>query len=95
MATSNFLQWNPDKNNQHSDGDWLTNTQRLDGAANPSIFTSLAANKLFYQLTTMITALAESIKDKGITISDADISDLTSIMSYIQTEDEIRFISYI
>lgn len=75
-----FVQWNPTKANQQTDAEWQADAQRLGGALNPSIFTSKRANKLFYQLSTMAVALANSLTAKGYSVSDADVTALTTVL---------------
>lgn len=87
--SNDFLQWNPTKANQESDVDWLNDAQRLAGAANPSIFPSERANKLFYQLSTFMAAFGEMLSDKGYTVSDADITVLESVLANVLTMADV------
>lgn len=84
-GTNNFLVWNPDKDNQLSDANWVSDSQRLGGAENPSIFTSERANKLFYQLTMMVAGFGEMLKAKGYPVSDADAPALIDTLASIVT----------
>lgn len=90
MPTTNALQWNPTAVNQENDATYLTDTQRLGGAANPSLFDARLANKLFYQLTTYVTALGQMLANKGYTTSDASLSVLTNVLANIQTTADIK-----
>jgi hypothetical protein len=48
-------------------------------------FPSATANKLFYQMSVFIYALAESLKAKGYAVSDADARVLQTILANILT----------
>ncbi len=81
-----FEQWNPNKNNMESDETFLADTMRLNGApGGPSIFNAVLGNKLLYQLSTMVTALARMLTNKGYTISDADLNNLIAALQNIET----------
>jgi hypothetical protein len=58
---------------------------RIGGATEPSIFASVLANKLFYQLSTFITALANALANKGFTVLDTSLSQLESVLANILT----------
>ena len=83
--SNNFLQWNPAAVNQQDDATYVLDVMRTGGAIT-GIFTSELANKLFYQCTTMVSALGESLSNKGYTISDASISTLITALSNILTK---------
>ena len=85
LWTNNFIQWNPNQNNQESDAAYASDTQRVNGAANPSIFSSATANKLFYQNSTMVTALGQMLANKGYSVSDANLANLVTSLSNIET----------
>ncbi len=72
-----FLQFNPDQNNQLSDVDYSNSPYRQNGITS-GIAPGSLHNKLFYQLTTMVKALADVLAGKGATISDANLAILTS-----------------
>ena len=83
--SNNFLQWNPAAVNQQDDSAYTADAMRTGGAVT-GIFASDLANKLFYQCTTMVSALGESLSNKGYTISDASISTLITALSNILTK---------
>ena len=83
--SNNFLQWNPAAINQQDDSTYTVDAMRTGGAVT-GIFASDLANKLFYQCTTMVSALGESLSNKGYTISDASISTLITALSNILTK---------
>lgn len=85
---TNFLQFNPDGNNQLSDGDYLSNTSRVNGAIT-GIFESPLANKIFYQTSTLVTALATTMVNKGYEMQDGDLSFLITALSNILTKADI------
>lgn len=82
---SNFLQWNPNATNQENDSQYAADAQRIGGAANPSVFTSATGNKLFYQVSTFIAALAQSLSNKGYQMSDANMANLAAQLNAIMT----------
>jgi len=84
-GSNNFLQWNPNALNQETDGEYLTETQRTNGAVS-GLFPSKTANKLFFQCTTMVAAMGEMMKNKGFVISDAVFADLITALTHILTD---------
>jgi len=82
---NDILQWNPSSNNQQTNGEYLVDPMRTGGAV-PGIFTKELANKLFYQLTTVCSALGEMMSNKGYTVSDANIASLITVFSNILTK---------
>lgn len=87
--SNNFLQFNPTKANQENDAAYTADAQRTGGAATNSIFASQLANKLFYQLSTMITALGQALSNKGYTVSDADLTALINVLSNLITTPDL------
>jgi len=88
-GSNNFLQWNPAAANQKSDAEYIADAQRAGGAVS-GIFPSVLANKLFFQLSTMASALGAMMADKGYVISDADISVLQTALANILTWADVR-----
>jgi len=84
-APTNFLQWNPSQINQESDAEYLSETQRTGGAVS-GIFPSELANKLFYQVSTFVAALATALVNKGYEMQDTDLSTLITAMANILTK---------
>lgn len=82
---SNFLQWNPSAANQENDSQYAADAQRIGGAANPSVFTSATGNKLFYQVSTFIAALAQSLSNKGYQMTDANMANLAAQFNAVMT----------
>lgn len=68
MAT-NFLVWNPNANNQKTDSQYAADTSRLNGAT-AGVFESTLGNKLFFQTTSMVGAIAKMLSDQGLTVND-------------------------
>lgn len=88
---TNFLQWNPGQLNQQSDGEYLVEPQRTDGA-DTGIYPSTLANKMFYQCTTMVVAIAQMMVNKGYEMQDAVLADLITSLSKIVTENSDKLI---
>lgn len=84
-APTNFLQWNPSQVNQESDASYLTDTQRVGGAV-AGIFPSQLANKLFYQVSTFVAALATALVNKGYEMQDTSLATLVTAMANILTK---------
>lgn len=84
-APTNFLQWNPSQINQEADAAYLSDAQRVGGAVT-GIFPSELANKLFYQVTTFVAALATALVNKGYEMQDVDLSALITAMANILTK---------
>ena len=61
-----------------------TRRQGLSGIASASLH-----NRLFYQLSTMVTALADAITGKGYILEDDDIISLTDVLAKIMTENDM------
>lgn len=76
MPTTNFQQWNPSQANQESDSGYAGDSQRAGGAATNAIFPSPLANKLFYQLSTMVAAMAGYLNSQGQNAQDTDLGVL-------------------
>lgn len=89
-GTTNFLPWNPSAINQETDAQYLVDTQRTGGSPVDAEFPSATANKLFYQLATFIAAFCQALANKNYSTSDADISVLTSVLSNILTNNDLR-----
>ncbi len=70
MAETNFVQVNPTVANQENDAAYQADSFVTGGAASGSVFDSITANKLFYQLSTMTAALAQMMKNKGYSLLD-------------------------
>ena len=94
-GSSNFLQWDAAKNNVLSDTDFASSTVRQQGIVS-GIRIAAASNlhnKLYYQVSTMVAALAGMLANKGYVISDADIAVLTSQLSVIMTSADMGIYS--
>lgn len=79
------MQWNPASANQENDAQYLADTLRSGGASTDAILPSPTANKLWYQLSTVLTALCDSFANKGFVISDANLATLTAVLANIVT----------
>lgn len=84
-GSSNFLQWNNGQANQETDAQYTADAARQSGAGNGAIFASATANKLFYQLSTFITAFGTALANKGYVLSDANIATLATVLANVMT----------
>jgi len=87
-GSTNFLQWDSGKANIETDVQYNADTMRSGGAVS-GVFPSPLANKLFYQLATMVAALGQMLSNKGYTISDSDFNALVAALSNIRTNVDI------
>lgn len=96
MATTNFKQWNPTGANIESDATYTADSQRSGGAGSGSIFASALANKLFFQLTVFVTALATALVNKGYSPNDGSASfgsalaNLVAVLANIITNADLQ-----
>lgn len=88
MAESNFEQFDPTKNNIQGDAAYLASNYRISGCRT-GVAPSATHNKLFYQLSTFISAFAGMMAEKGYEMSDADISILQTELSNIMTSADM------
>jgi len=89
-GSTNFQQWNPGSVNQESDAAYTLDSQRVGGAPTGALFPSPTGNKLFYQLSTGITALMQMMATKGYTVNDTNIGTLASTLAAIQTLADMK-----
>src|SRR6185437_7016405 len=76
--------------NQESDSAYNADSSRSGGAGTGAIFASALANKLFYQVTTFITAFAGALAAKGYVISDANLSTLQGVLANVITSADLK-----
>jgi microcystin-dependent protein len=88
-GSSNFKQWNASKANQEDDGQYLVDSLRVGGAPSTAIFPSPLANKLYYQVTTFITAFCDMMSGKGYSVSDADVNNLSGVLANVVTQQDL------
>ena len=75
MTTTNFVQFNTSKNNMQNDQQYQSNNTRINGLTT-GLADSKLHNKLFYQLSTLSTAIASFINNKGYDANDDNLSTL-------------------
>lgn len=85
---TNFLQFDPIKNNMQSDSIYQASSFRSQGAMT-GIASASAHNKLFYQLSTMIAALAHMMESKGYPMEDTSIDVLVQELSNLMTRADM------
>ena len=84
-GTTNFQQFNPAQTNSESDAAYTAEALRSGGIPTGSILPGVTANKLFYQTTTFVAAFGQMMANKGISVSDANFSNLVAALSAIVT----------
>ena len=80
MTSTNFLIFDEGKQNMMSDGDYNANTQRARGVT-PGIAYPNLHNKLYYQMSVMVKAIADFIVSQGANANDEDVEQLTADIS--------------
>lgn len=88
MGSTNFQRFNPAGSSMLSDSDYTANTQRLNGVT-PGIASSALHNKIFYQVSTMVAAIAEVMANSGETVTDASYSALVASITTVFTQRTI------
>lgn len=83
-GSTNFLQWNPDENNQEIDSEYLLETLRVNGAPAGALLPSPVGNKVFYQLSTFIAAFATMLTQKGYSPRDSNFADLVAVLTNVK-----------
>ncbi len=79
-----FLQFDVAKTNMLADEDYVASTYRTGGCVT-GIAPSNVHNNLFYQLSTMVKALADAMVAKGYTVSDESLANLITVLQNIYT----------
>lgn len=90
MASSNFLQHNPNQSNQETDAQYQADSLRAGGIALDDILPSLWLNKIWYQTSTMCAALAQMMAAKGYSMSDANLATLAATLANLLTNADIK-----
>jgi hypothetical protein len=92
-GTTNAQQWNPTQANQETDAAYTADAQRSGGAVDLTEFPSALANKLFYQVSTYITALGTMLANKGYSNNDANLANLTTVMANLMTSADLAWLT--
>jgi hypothetical protein len=80
MATTNFVQFNPNKTLAATDAEYLDSSYRANGVG-VGIADVRIHNKMYYQFTTMAAAIAKMLVGRGYDVSDANLDDLAEILA--------------
>lgn len=88
-GTSNFIQWNPSQTNQETDAEYTADSLRSAGAIG-GVFPSATGNKLYYQVSTMVAALAGMLAAKGYSTSDSSLSTLEGVLANLLTNADMK-----
>jgi hypothetical protein len=104
MAGNNLLWWNTGAANQETDSAFASDSQRTGGAANPSLFPSILANKLFYNWGNFISAFGLMMANKGYLVLDnpsgtpfsgtypSQVIALAAVLANVQTAADTKSI---
>jgi hypothetical protein len=101
-GSTDFSQWNPGAVNQESDSSYQSDVQRTGGAQTGGVFPSLTANKVLYQITTFVRALALALAAKNYSVQDgttpfqadtssnAAVTALSSVLQNLITNSDLQ-----
>jgi hypothetical protein len=78
--SSNFLIWNPSGSNQETDTEYSGDAQRTGGFQTNQLVPSPLLNKVLFQASTMVTALADALVVAGYSPQDSSLSALTAMI---------------
>jgi hypothetical protein len=84
-GSTNFQVFDPEAENMLTDAAYTDDPTRSGGAVDGEVFDAETANKLFYQLSTGLTALMLAMAAKGFVTSDANLNQLVTVLSNILT----------
>lgn len=82
--STNFLQFNPAANNQETDGQYNGDALRVEGipfSTSGTIWPSPSANKVLFQLSTMVAALGQFIANQGQNALDSNLANLITAIT--------------
>lgn len=89
MTVNNFLQFNSGKVNSLTDAEYSANSAIANGITSGQASSKLH-NKLFYQLSTFVKAISQTMSDSGFDMSDSSLVTLISnIKSFFNTKLDI------
>ena len=89
MASTNFLQHNPTLANQQTDAQYAAEATRTGGIALDQLLASPWLNKVWYQSSTFVAALAGALAAKGYPTSDANLSVLEAVLAHLITTNDL------
>lgn len=87
--STNFQIFDPNKVNIMDDAAYLASEYRENGAR-PGIAPSETHNKLFYQTSIFNAAFAQSLSNRGLTVSDAVFADLVAVFDQLLLTSQSR-----
>ena len=83
-GSTNFLQFDTNQTDLMSDANYSNNALRANGVST-GIANSTLHNKMFYQWSTMSSAIAGAMAAKGYTVSDSNLAALITVFEDIMT----------
>jgi hypothetical protein len=96
MSSNNFEVFNPTCANQETDATYTSDSTRTGGIAFNQITGSALGNKMFYQWSIMVAAIAAMLVDKGYSPNDGNASpssaltNLTNVLNNILTNADCQ-----
>lgn len=92
-GSNNFLQWNPNAANQDSDAAYTADSLRSGGATVAALLPSATFNKVLFQQSTMVAALAAMMAAKNFNMLDSNFANLQTALSNLLTTADGVFMS--
>lgn len=86
-GSTNFKVFNQNLTNMMDDANYNTSNYRLNGAVS-GLAPSNIHNKLYYQVSTMVAALAQSLANKGYDVLDNNYANLITVLSKIALQTD-------
>lgn len=82
MATNKFLIFDENSNNIQSDATYSASTTRTNGIT-PGLAPKELYNKLFRQVSVMVSAFGEILKNSGVSSDDSNLATLTTSLTTV------------
>src|ERR1700761_4687015 len=90
MAETNFVQFNPTQSNQQTDSQYQANELVTGGVQLNNPLPSAFLNKIWYQLSTFVSAFAQMLVNKGYSPVDTSESALAAVLANVLTNADTQ-----
>lgn len=89
-GSTNFQQFNPTQSNQETDSAYTSDALRSGGVQLNNTLPSTLLNKLWYQMSTFVTAFANMLVAKGYSPMDTSESALAAVLANVLTNADTQ-----